>query len=153
MQHFIKLYSRHSRYRTKSHDKSTISHDISRYSRYQTVFSKLEEIIRRHPQGCFMYGIHQSMDAISFFAKECVSFDYPASYRGWQKHSFRHVGLKTVHRTVFLTPSQFSRNNSSLTAIISICKKLCFGRAFCFGKTDSRGRLSLQNAAVQFVKN
>ena len=45
MHHFIKRYSRYSRYRTKTHDKSTISHDISRYSRYQTVFLKLEEII------------------------------------------------------------------------------------------------------------
>ena len=38
-------YSRYSRYCTKSHDKATISHDITRYSRYQTVLSKLEEII------------------------------------------------------------------------------------------------------------
>ena len=45
VQHFMRRYSRYSRYCTKSHDKSTISHDISRYSRYQTVFLKLEEII------------------------------------------------------------------------------------------------------------
>ena len=44
VQHFMRRYSRCSRYRTKSHDKSTISHDISRYSRYQTLLSKLEEI-------------------------------------------------------------------------------------------------------------
>ena len=31
VQHFIKRYSRCSRYRTKSHDKTTISHDITRY--------------------------------------------------------------------------------------------------------------------------
>ena len=45
VQHFIGRYSRYSRYRTKSHDKATISHDILRYSRYQTVLSKLQEII------------------------------------------------------------------------------------------------------------
>ena len=51
VQHFMRRYSRYSRYRTKthdkstiSHDKSTISHDISRYSRYQIVFLKLQEI-------------------------------------------------------------------------------------------------------------
>ena len=44
-QHFIGRYSRCSRYRTKSHDKATISHDITRYSRYQTVLLKLQEII------------------------------------------------------------------------------------------------------------
>ena len=44
VQHFIKRYSRYSRYRTKTHDKSTISHDITRYSRYQTVLLKLQEI-------------------------------------------------------------------------------------------------------------
>ena len=65
-----------------------------------------------------MFGIHQTMDAVSFLGAVWVFFDYPASCRGWQKHSFRHVGLKTVHRTVFLTPSQFSRDNYSLTAII-----------------------------------
>ena len=42
VQHFI---GRYSRYRTKSHDKSTISHDICSFSRYQTVLLKLEEII------------------------------------------------------------------------------------------------------------
>ena len=45
MQHFIKRYSRYSRYRTKSHDKATISHDITRYSRYLTALLKLQEII------------------------------------------------------------------------------------------------------------
>ena len=30
---------------TKTHDKATISHDILRYSRYQTVFLKFQEII------------------------------------------------------------------------------------------------------------
>ena len=45
VQHFIGRYSRYSRYRTKTHDKSTISHDITRYSRYQTVFLILKEII------------------------------------------------------------------------------------------------------------
>ena len=44
VQHFIGRYSRYSRYRTKSHDKFTKSHDISRYSRYQTVLLKLQEI-------------------------------------------------------------------------------------------------------------
>ena len=44
VQHFIGRYSRCSRNRTKTHDKATISHDISRYSRYQTVFLKLQEI-------------------------------------------------------------------------------------------------------------
>ena len=88
VQHFMRRYSRYSRYRTKSHDKATISHDILRYSRYQTVLLKLEEII---------------------------------IYLGL----FRYT------------------------------KKLCFGRAFCFLITDSRGRLSLQGylkRAVQFVK-
>ena len=45
VQHFIGRYSRYSRYRTKSHDKATISNDITRYSRYQTVLLKLQEII------------------------------------------------------------------------------------------------------------
>ena len=45
VQHFMRRYSRYSRYRTKSHDKATISHDILRYSRYQTVLLKLQEII------------------------------------------------------------------------------------------------------------
>ena len=45
VQHFMQRYSRYSRYRTKTHDKATISHDILRYSRYQTVLLKLEEII------------------------------------------------------------------------------------------------------------
>ena len=44
VQHFIKRYSRYSRYRTKSHDKATISHVFPRYSRYQTVLLKLKEI-------------------------------------------------------------------------------------------------------------
>ena len=44
VQHFIGRYSRYSRYRTKSQDKATISHDITRYSRYPTVVLKLEEI-------------------------------------------------------------------------------------------------------------
>ena len=44
VQHFIGRYSRYSRYRTKTHDKATISHVFPRYSRYQTVFLKLEEI-------------------------------------------------------------------------------------------------------------
>ena len=48
VQHFIKRYSRYSRYRTKSHDKATISHVFPRYSRYQTVFLKLQEITSRH---------------------------------------------------------------------------------------------------------
>ena len=42
VQHFMRRYSR---YRTKSHDKATISNDITRYSRYQTVLLKLQEII------------------------------------------------------------------------------------------------------------
>ena len=46
VQHFVKRYSRYSRYRTKSHDKATISHDILRYSRYQTALPKLQEIIK-----------------------------------------------------------------------------------------------------------
>ncbi len=50
VQHFIGRYSRCSRYRTKSHDKATISNDITRYSRYQTVLSKLEEIITAQRQ-------------------------------------------------------------------------------------------------------
>ena len=37
--------ARCSRNRTKTHDKRTISHDISHYSRYQTALPKLEEII------------------------------------------------------------------------------------------------------------
>ena len=41
----MRRYSRYSRYRTKSHDKATISNDITRYSRYQTVLLKLKEII------------------------------------------------------------------------------------------------------------
>ena len=41
----MRRYSRYSRYRTKSHDKATISNDITRYSRYQTVLLKLQEII------------------------------------------------------------------------------------------------------------
>ena len=41
----MRRYSRCSRNRTKTHDKATISHDISHYSRYQTAFPKLEEII------------------------------------------------------------------------------------------------------------
>ena len=45
VQHFMQRYSRYSRYRTKTHDKATISNDITRYSRYQTVLLKLEEII------------------------------------------------------------------------------------------------------------
>ena len=45
VQHFMRRYSRYSRYRTKSHDKATISHDITRYSRYRTAFLKLQEII------------------------------------------------------------------------------------------------------------
>ncbi len=45
VQHFIKRYLRCSRYRTKTHDKCTISHEFPRYSRYQTVFLKLKEII------------------------------------------------------------------------------------------------------------
>ena len=45
VQHFIGRYSRYSRYRTKTHDKCTISHVFPRYSRYQTVLLKLEEII------------------------------------------------------------------------------------------------------------
>ena len=40
-------YSRYSRYRTKSHDKATISHVFPRYSRYGTVFLKFKEIIKR----------------------------------------------------------------------------------------------------------
>ena len=45
VQHFMRRYSRYSRYRTKSHNKCTISHDITRYSRYQTALLKLQEII------------------------------------------------------------------------------------------------------------
>ena len=45
VQHFIKRYSRYSRYRTKTHDKCTISHVFPRCSRYQTVLLKLKEII------------------------------------------------------------------------------------------------------------
>ena len=45
VQHFMRRYSRYSRYRTKSHDKATISNDITRYSRYQTVLLKLQELI------------------------------------------------------------------------------------------------------------
>ena len=64
VQHFMQRYSRYSRYRTKSHDKATISHDITRYSRYQTVLSKLQEIIILSSKlqlpffgGCFLYHI------------------------------------------------------------------------------------------------
>ena len=53
VQHFMRRYSRYSRYRTKSHDKATISHDITRYSRYQTVLSKLQKIITH--LGLFQY--------------------------------------------------------------------------------------------------
>ena len=45
VQHFMRRYSRYSRYRTKSHDKATISNVFPRYSRYQTVLLKLQEII------------------------------------------------------------------------------------------------------------
>ena len=45
VQHFMRRYSRYSRYRTKTHDKSTISHVFPRYSQYQTVLLKLQEII------------------------------------------------------------------------------------------------------------
>ena len=41
VQHFVQRYLR---YRTKTHDKATISHDISRYSRYGTAFLKLQEV-------------------------------------------------------------------------------------------------------------
>ena len=60
VQHFMRRYSRYSRYRTKTHDKCTINaryhtilHDITRYSRYQTVLSKLQEIITH--LGLFRY--------------------------------------------------------------------------------------------------
>ena len=53
VQHYMRRYSRCSRNRTKTHDKATISHDITRYSRYQTVLSKLKEIITH--LGLFRY--------------------------------------------------------------------------------------------------
>ena len=51
----MRRYSRYSRYRTKTHDKCTISHVFprySRYSRYQTVFLKLQEIISTKVETC-----------------------------------------------------------------------------------------------------
>ena len=79
VQHFIGRYSRCSRYRTKSHDKATISNDITRYSRYQTVLLKLQEITRTAPQSAIKW--HPSVYG------GCHSC-YPASYRGRQSIAF-----------------------------------------------------------------
>ena len=70
VQHFIGRYSRYSRYRTKSHDKATISHDITRYSRYQTVLLKLQEIITH--LGLFRYKTALNRGCC-FFAAPCHS--------------------------------------------------------------------------------
>ena len=62
VQHYMRRYSRCSRNRTKTHDKATISHDISHYSRYQTAFLKLEEImtIKRNTFACSFFCYVQS---------------------------------------------------------------------------------------------
>ena len=66
----MQRYSRYSRYRTKTHDKATISNDITRYSRYQTVLLKLQEIIStfgRNLQktlckaGCFLLSLQEQL--------------------------------------------------------------------------------------------
>ena len=74
VQYFIGWYSRYSRYRTKSHDKCTISHVFprySRYSRYQTVLSKLEEIITH--LGLFRYKQHSLFSGCCVFFAPCHS--------------------------------------------------------------------------------
>ena len=71
----MRRYSRYSRYRTKSHDKATISHDISRYSRYQTALPKLQEI-KTTPYGVFQHP--------SFFGGCC----FYLVELGSAKHSF-----------------------------------------------------------------
>ena len=57
-----------ARNHTKSHDKATKSHVFPRYSRYQTVLLKLEEISERHPQGVFCMASIVTVDAFSFFS-------------------------------------------------------------------------------------
>ena len=93
-------YSRYSRYRTKTHDKSTISHDIPRYLRYQTVLSKLEEIIKYYQKDSDYFGVFlhilgcpppshsrfASFDALSPKTPCCGRFDYMLSRLFWCKN-------------------------------------------------------------------
>ena len=108
VQHFMRRYSRYSRYRTKSHNKCTISHDITRYSRYQTALLKLEEITKRDTHVSFVW--HPS------FIGGCLSLLSRLVPRLTRAQPLS-VGLKTVHRTVFLTPSQFTRDNHKSTPL------------------------------------
>ena len=111
VQHFMRRYSRYSRYRTKTHDKSTISHDISRYSRYQTLLSKLEEIIcalRRLFQklqhslfsGCCVFSPRVILSLSNFSVEDpvCTLFDAASQFgsallrSGWHNGKARAAG-------------------------------------------------------------
>ena len=109
VQHFIGRYTRYSRYRTKTHDKATISHDITRY---QTVFLKLQEITRTAPQSAFKW--HPP------FLGGCHSC-YPASFRGRQpptlsfelktlpRRVFAFLAVLTVHKEIVSTFSRYKK--------------------------------------------
>ena len=111
MQHFIGRYSRYSRYRTKTHDKSTISHVFPRYSRYQTVLLKLQEIIKIFSKR-LSFGWAFYFDFLERTALPRILIT-PLELRP-TKRRVLSFELKTVHRTVFFTLSQFTRDNFDL---------------------------------------
>ena len=70
----MRRYSRYSRYRTKTHDKCTISHVFPRYSRYQTVLLKLQEI------NYYFFGSHSKITALTFVGAVFLRENYILPY-------------------------------------------------------------------------
>ena len=147
MQHFIGRYSRYSRYRTKTHDKSTISHVFPRYSRYQTVFLKLQEIIKKYPQG-LLYGIHLLGGCLLFFLLYMwAPFDHPASSR--DRHSIAlSFNLKTAHRGCFLRSNSSQRDNFDLVEYKK-CSTTVGHFLLSLGRTEVQTMIALR-ASYQF---
>ena len=91
VQHYMRRYSRCSRNHTKTHDKATISHEFPRYSRHQTVLSKLQEIssaLRRlstntrnhYDFGCSFFLSTTILPQILFCIKEGREYGFLHSY-------------------------------------------------------------------------
>ena len=104
---FIGRYSRYSRYRTKSHDKATISHHINDIHDTNGIAKTRRDNKKRHPR---------VICVASIVYRWAPLFVIPPRTEA-DKSTALVSRAKKVHRTVFLTPSQFTRDNHKSTPL------------------------------------
>ena len=117
MQHFIERYSRYSRYRTKSHDKATISNDIHDIARNHTIKLRYQTIFTIS-NGTLKTPRDNQTTRVDKLACQRVSADCSAMARKMGAKCVAPSGNACIARSIIST---FGRN---------LQKMLCVGRAF-----------------------